>query len=101
MICSPRQKLALQRDQSLRHRHYSMTAAPALQTTSSWESVPRTSDRADQLTVLDQWNAAAGSNDSVQRHQVIQIVDLDTVLEDLSFAAEDCGRARFVLGDLN
>src|SRR5215472_15666036 len=101
MICSPRQKLALQRDQSLRHRHYSMTAAPALQTTSSWESVPRTSDRADQLTVLDQWNAAARRNDSIQRHQVIQLVDLDTVLEDLGFAAEGRSRSRLVFGDLN
>ena len=55
---------------------------------------PRTSDRADQLTVLDQWNAATRRNDSIQRQQVIQIVDLDTVLEDLGFAAEGRGRPR-------
>ena len=41
--------------------------------------------------MLDQWNAAARRNDSIQRHQVIQIIGLYAVLKDLGFAAEGHG----------
>src|ERR1700722_8054763 len=61
----------------------------------------RTTDRADNLALLDQWNAAPGRNHSVEREQIVEMHDVDTVLEDLGWATEGGGRPRLVLRNLN
>ncbi len=61
----------------------------------------RTTDCADNLALLDQWNAAPRRNDSVKREQIVEMYKLDTVLEDLCFAPESRGCARLVFRNLN
>jgi hypothetical protein len=71
-----------------------ITAAPALLTTSSWESVAsRTTDCTDNHPLVDQWNAASRRNDSIEREQIVEMHKLDTVLDDLRWPS---GRSRLL-----
>src|SRR5580700_5508313 len=61
----------------------------------------RTTDRADNHALFDQWDAASRGNDSIEREQIVEMHKLDTVLELLRFAAEGRGCSCLVLGNLN
>jgi hypothetical protein len=50
----------------------------------------RTTDCADNHPLLDQRNAAARRNDSIEREQIVETHKLDAVLEDLGWAPEGC-----------
>lgn len=79
-----------------------MTAAAALLTTSSWESVtPRTTDRANDDALVNQRNAASRRNYSIEREQVIEMHQLDSVLEDLGWSPKGYGCSRLMLRNLN
>src|SRR2546430_10629965 len=57
-----------------------------------------TADRADQLAAFDQRHAAARADDAVEGEE-ISVAALDSVLENLAFAAVDRRHARLVLGN--
>src|SRR5579871_6235703 len=61
----------------------------------------RTTDGADNLALLDQWNATPRRNDSVEGEQIVEMHKLDPILEDLCFAPEGRGGSRLVLGNRN
>src|SRR5208283_1472753 len=61
----------------------------------------RATDCADNHPLFDQWNAASRRNDSIEREQVIEMHELDTVLEYLGWAPEGRGGACLMLGNLN
>src|ERR1700691_3091231 len=61
----------------------------------------RTTDCADNIAQVDQWNTASRRNDSIEREQIVEMHELDTILEDLRRAPEGHGSSRLVLGDLN
>jgi hypothetical protein len=61
----------------------------------------RTTDCADNIALLGQWNAASRCNDSIEREQIVEMHKLDTVLEDLRWPPEGHSCSRFVLRNLN
>src|SRR5580700_5932208 len=61
----------------------------------------RTTDRADNLALLDQWNAAPRRNDSIEREQIVEMHKLETVLEDLCCTPETHSCSRLVFRNLN
>src|ERR1700722_15766471 len=61
----------------------------------------RTTDRADNLAMLDQRNTASRRNDSIEREQIVEMNKMDTALEDFCFAPEGRGCSRLVLRYLN
>ena len=60
-----------------------------------------TSDGADNLSSLDQMNAASRRDESIEREQVVEVHKVDTIFEDLGWAPKGRGCACFVLGNLN
>jgi len=48
----------------------------------------RRTDCADNHSLFDQWDAASRGNDSIEREQIVEMHELDTVLELLRFAPE-------------
>src|ERR1700733_16418 len=56
----------------------------------------RTTDCADNIALLDQWNAAPRRNDSVEREQIVEMHKLDTVLEDLCWGRKVAAGRAFV-----
>jgi len=62
---------------------------------------PRTSDCADNRSPIDQWNATARRDDSIEREQIVEMHQLDTVLEDLGWAPEGRRCSRLVFRYLN
>ena len=79
-----------------------ITAAPALLTISSWESVPPEQPIAPIIApCVDQWNAAARRDNSIEREQIVEMHQLDAVLEDLGWAPEGRGCSRLVFRYLN
>jgi hypothetical protein len=61
----------------------------------------RTTDCADNHSLVDQWNTASRRNDSIEREQIVEVHKLDTVLEDLRWPPESHGCSRLVLRNLN
>src|SRR5579863_425032 len=61
----------------------------------------RNTDCANDRAFLDQRNAAARRNDSIEREQIVEMHKVDTVLEYLGWAPEGRGGACLVLGNLN
>src|SRR5258705_7879844 len=61
----------------------------------------RATDCADNYPLVDQWNATSRRNDSIEREQIVETHQLDTVLEDLGWAPEGRGCSCLVLGNLN
>src|SRR5260370_27989525 len=61
----------------------------------------RNSDCANDRAFLDQRNAAARRNDSIEREQIVEMHKVDTVLEDLGFASERRGGSCLVFCNLN
>ena len=61
----------------------------------------RTTDSADNRSLLDQGNAASRCNDPIERQQIVEVHKLDTVLEDFRWAPEGRGRSRLVFRNLN
>ena len=61
----------------------------------------RTTNCADDRSLLDQRNAAARRNDSIEREQIVEMHKVDAVLEDLGWAPEGRGCSRLVFGNLN
>src|ERR1700731_2228507 len=61
----------------------------------------RNSDCANDRAFLDQGNAAARRNDSIEREQIVEMHKVDTVLEDLGFAPERRGGSCLVFCNLN
>src|SRR5271154_2029294 len=61
----------------------------------------RTTDCADNIALVDQWNAASRRNDSIKREQIVEMHKLDTVLEDLRWPPEGDSRSRLMLRNLN
>jgi hypothetical protein len=51
----------------------------------------RTADRADDRSFVDQWNATARRDNSIEREQIVEMHQLDTVLEDFGWAPEGRG----------
>src|SRR5271170_5022825 len=47
----------------------------------------RTTDCADNIALVDQWNAASRRNDSVEREQIVEMHKVDTVLEEMDGGA--------------
>src|SRR6266481_2385675 len=60
-----------------------------------------TPDRADQFPALHERDAAARGDDTIDRHDVVEIVLLNGILERLGLATERSCGARLVLRDLN
>src|SRR5262249_39843851 len=58
-------------------------------------------DRADELVALNQRNARAGANHSVERQEINEVALLKTCLEGLCVTPERSRSVRLVLGDLN
>src|ERR1700678_4294892 len=61
----------------------------------------RTTDRADNYVLVDQWNAASRRNDSIESEQIVEMHKVDTVLEDFRWTPEGHGCSRLVLRNLN
>jgi hypothetical protein len=61
----------------------------------------RRADYADNHSMVDQWNATARRNNSIEREQIVETHQLDTVLEDLCWAPEGRGCLRLVFRYLN
>ena len=61
----------------------------------------RTTDCADDHSLIDQWNAASRRNNSIEREQIVEVHELDPVLEDFCWAPKCRGCSCLVLGDLN
>src|SRR4029077_2981876 len=57
----------------------------------------RTADCADDRSALDQWNATARRDNSIEREQIVEMHQIDTVLEDLGGTPEGYGCSRLVL----
>src|SRR4029077_18165513 len=62
---------------------------------------PGDADCANDRAIFNQWNAAARGDDSIEREQIVELHEIDTVFEDLGGAPECGGCASFVLGNLN
>jgi hypothetical protein len=60
-----------------------------------------TANRADNIALVDEWNAASRGNHSIEREQIIEVHQLDTVLEDLRWPPKGHGCSRLVLRNLN
>jgi hypothetical protein len=56
----------------------------------------RTTDCANNRTLVDQWNAASRRNDTIESEQIIEMHELDAILEDLRWTTESRGCSRLV-----
>jgi len=61
----------------------------------------RTTDRTDDCPLTDEWNASSRRDDSIERQQVVELHELNTVFEDFGWATERSGGARFMFRYLN
>ena len=62
---------------------------------------PGTTNGADQLTVHDEGNAAAGCDNSIESNSIIKVGELDAALKDLGFAAIKRRRTGLVFRNIN
>src|ERR1051326_1185835 len=52
----------------------------------------RDTNCADNLALINQWNAASGCDDLIERERIIKMHEFNCVLEKLGWTPEDCSR---------
>ena len=58
-------------------------------------------DCADNVALIDQWNAASRRNDSIERELIIEMHEINAILENLRWSPEGHRCSRLVLRNLN